>query len=288
MFLRSRLFDVAAEGSEGTAGKPSIVTVNSAVTEAIKTEEAKTETPKTETKPAEEKKEPEKKEEKPAEDGLSEAEKTQAEQLFKALKNPETQGSVIEFLAKQAGYQKIETKQEAKEVKDEVLETLKESLGEQFDFLADKLAPAINKIVDKKLTENTKDIREKLNEGEEDKLRSAADIKQRELAKEYFDSDAIPDDILEDMEKMMDKISPTKDMTVQQYVETVFYAVAGKRKLTPTTKTSKERTEKNKNDAASHLASSGAKQADAIPVGSKKMNLNEAVKAAMEAVKLEE
>jgi hypothetical protein len=237
-------------------------------------------------------KEPEKKEsdkkaetkEEPKKDELSALEQEQATQLFRALKNPETAPRVIEIMAKEAGFEKITTKKEAAEVKDDVLDALKESLGTDFDFLADKLAPAIKKIVDSKLAENTRDIRDRLSQEDENKLANAADKKQTTIAREYFDAEVLPDNILDEMSKMMDKVNPSKDMSVEEYVENIFYAVAGKLHLTPTTKSSTEKANKNRSDAPSRLASSGTKQPVGVAVGSKKMGLDEAVRSAVESM----
>lgn len=260
--------------------EPKVTSIASAVTDAVKAEvkeeikEEVKETPKEE-----------KKEEKKSSIELSEDQRVQAAQLFTALNDPEKAPVVIKFLAEQAGYTKVETKQEAKEIKDEVVEILKQHLGEDFDFLAPKLAPAIKQIVDTQLKENTKDIRETLDKAEETKLQTAADNKQKELAKEYFDTEILPDDILDEMSKMMDKISPTPGMDSGEYIEHIFYAVAGRRKLTPATKTGKAKTEANSKDAVSRLASSGAKQPVGVAVSSNKMSLDESVKAAIAAVK---
>lgn len=237
--------------------------------------------------PKEPVKEPDKKvetKEEPKKDELSALEQEQATQLFRALKNPETAPRVIEIMAKEAGFEKITTKKEAAEVKDDVLDALKESLGTDFDFLADKLAPAIKKIVDSKLAENTKDIRERLSQEDENKLANIADKKQTTIAREYFDAEVLPDNILDEMSKMMDKVNPSKDMSVEEYVENIFYAVAGKLHLTPTTKSSTEKANKNRSDAPSRLASSGTKQPVAMAISSKKMGLDEAVRSAVESM----
>jgi hypothetical protein len=226
------------------------------------------------------------KEEKVEVDEMSAEDQIQAKQLFQALKDPEKAAIVIKFLAEQNGYNKIETKQEVKEAKDEVVESLKKSLGPDFDFLADKLAPAIKEILDAKLKESNQDIRATFEQAEETRLKGQADTAMSKIAQEFFQADAIPDDILSDMNKMMDRINPTKDMSVPEYIEEVFYSVVGRKGLTKNTKTKEDTIKKNRDDVPSRLTSRGTKEPE-TPESSKKMSLNEAIDAAAELLNKE-
>lgn len=207
----------------------------------------------------------------------------QGRQLMMALKDPEKAGIVIKFLAEQAGYSKVETKVEAREVKDELLETLKESLGSEFDFLSEKLAPAISKIVDAQLAKNTKDIREDIENRRLQETQNQADTALKTLSKDFFGKDEIPDDVATTISSLMDKYPPNAKMTVQDYVKDMFGMAVASKGLTKVTSTS-DRVDRNRNDAASRLAASeGVREPSGTVVNSNKpMTLDAAVKAAIE------
>lgn len=222
--------------------------------------------------------------------GLSEQEQEQARQLFAALKDPDKAPAVLDYIASQNGYTKklaeAETPKEIKEVKRDLTSLLTEALdsnGAGLGALAKLIAPVIDKFVDEKLKENTDDIRKTLAKDEESKLTTAAAAKEKALAQDFFKKDEMPKEVLTDMNKMMDRISPSKDMSVEDYIETIFYAVAGKRGLTKGTVATQEKINKNRNDAPSRLAS-GTSHAPIEGVnGSKNMSLQQSIEAAMEA-----
>lgn len=222
--------------------------------------------------------------------GLSEQEQEQARQLFAALKDPDKAPAVIEYIASQNGYARkiaeAETKKEITEVKKDLTSLLTEALdsdGAGLGALAKLIAPVIDKFVDEKLKENTDDIRKTLAKEEEGKLTTAAAVKQKALAQDFFKKDEIPDEVLNDMNKMMDRVSPSKDMSVEEYIETIFYAVAGKRGLTKGTVINQQKIEKNRNDAPSRLASGSSHSPVQGENGTKKMSLQQSIEAAMEA-----
>ena len=86
----------------------------------------------------------------PEADDMTEAEKVEAKNLYKLLKNPETSNLVLETLARKAGIisdtRPSTTTTEKVESMQEILRT---ALGQEFGFLADKLAPALEKIIGK-------------------------------------------------------------------------------------------------------------------------------------------
>lgn len=189
--------------------------------------------------------------------GLSEDEQTQARQLFAALKDPDKAPIILEAIAKQGGYAKIETKKEAVEAKKDLKARLTEHLGEDLSVLAERLAPAIDSYIEEKLKESQTDIRATLAKREEEKLAEVALTSQKRLAQDFFKKDEIPEDILSDMNKMMDRITPTKDMSVGDYIESIFYSVVGKRGLTKGGIATEDRIKKNRTDAPVRLASAG-------------------------------
>ncbi len=230
----------------------------------------------------------EKKEEKKEDYGLTALEEEQARQLFAALKDDSKAPVVLEHFAKMAGYTKKEletaTKKEAEEIKDDIQSVLRESLGPELEALADRLAPALDKLIDKKLKDNTKDIRDSLAANEAKKLEDVALFTKKQLAQDYFKNDDIPEDIMSDMSKMMDKIDPRAGTSVGEYIETIFHAVISKRGITKATAGTKEKIEKNRNDAPSRLASEGRGSPTEGVAPAKKMSLDAAIQAAAETV----
>lgn len=212
----------------------------------------------------------------------------QAKLLYKALKDPTQAPIVIKFMAEQAGYSKVETKAEVKEAKGEIVDILKETLGSEFDFLAEKLAPGIERILTQKLQESQEDIRARLEEQERDKLSDQSAKTLTKLSREFFDADDVPTDFANKMSTMMDKIPPTEGMSVSDYMESIFYQVVGREGVTrkgKSTAATQEKTNKNRNDAPSRLASAGSSPSATASGNPKKMSIDEAVKLAVEQAK---
>ncbi len=176
------------------------------------------------------------------------------------------------------------TKKEAEEIKDDIQSVLRESLGPELEALADRLAPALDKLIDKKLKDNTKDIRDSLAANEAKKLEDVALFTQKQLAQDYFKKDEIPEDIVSDMNKMMDKIDPKAGTSVGEYIETIFHAVISKRGITKTSAATEDKIKKNRNDAPSRLASEGRGSPTEGESPAKKMSLEAAISAAVEHV----
>lgn len=273
--------DTATEVTEKTTAPATLTeSITAATTEHTPaTEETKAET-----------KQEEKTEEKQevVADGLTEVEQEQARQLFLALKNPEQAATVVAFLAQQAGYTKVETKQEAAEVKDDIVSVLKEKLGPDLDYLAEKLGPAIDKLVDDKLKANTADLRQKFEETEKEKLSGQVDVVMKELAKSQFSKDELPEDIVSEMNRLMDKIDPKADMTPKEYIEFLYYSVAGRKGIRAVDTAKDDKIKKNRTDASSRLASEGAKQPISGNDAAKFTTLHQAIAAAVEEVAAQE
>ncbi len=232
---------------------------------------------------------PEKKEEvaKPSEE--DEELTKQGRELLLALKDPKRAGAVIQFLAEQAGYTKAppETKAEVKEAKDEILDILKGELGDEFTFFSTKLGPALDKILDKKLTDIRAEVRQQAEAQQADKLRVESEKVTTKIGESFFGKgEVIPDNVIDEMSKFMEKVPPTKDTTLQEYVETAFYASVGKLGITKDSVKKQQKTERNRNDAPSRLASERGPSPDAIRQDtSKSMSRQEAIAAAVASLK---
>jgi hypothetical protein len=215
----------------------------------------------------------------------------QAKELFKALNDPVQAPLFIDFLARQAGYTKGEiakaaaTKAETATLAEDTISILKESLGEEFGFLADKFAPAIEKILAKKVEESQKDIREEFTRQETTRLQNESATVMSKLADGFFGKgEELPDTVTSEMSKYMDRMQPSKGTSLKEYVEDAFNAAIGKLGLQKTDKDKQNRTNKNRTDAASRLASERVPAEENIQLDSKPMSRQQAIKAAVEAV----
>lgn len=259
------------------------------LTQAI--EKAETEVSEAEPQVLKEDKKEEK--EKDESDGLSDLEQKQAREIFKALKDPERAPALIEFIAKQAGYDKVETKREAQEAKDSILETLKESLGPEFEFLTSRLSPAITKILDEKLAEHTRDIRQSIYQEKEEKIRVETTAGFTELAQSYFGKDVMPNNLMSKMGELMEIYPPSHNVTVKDYLKDIMFSAAARINLDLKTirnqKNNSSIVERNRTDAVSRLASErGVTNSQVVGAShNQKMSLTDSIKKAMEEVEIE-
>ena len=243
----------------------------------------------------EEKKEEKKSEEKKVEE-FSEEQLNFAKTLFKALNNPDPaiQRQTIKVLASAAGLdlKEIETKKEEKKAEETLLELLKAGLGE-YDFLADKLAPVLDKVLKKTIDENTKDIREALKEEKLSKFRSEVSSGIDAAFAEYENA-AENKDLKDEVVKLMDQFKPNKDISHKDYFRSLIVLAASNKNIALTKigenkniKDKEARIEKNRNDAASRLASErGAEVKQGVRVP-RKMSINDAIVEAMEELSKE-
>ena len=216
----------------------------------------------------------------------------QGKQLLLALQDPAKAPIVIKFLAEQAGYSKLpvpETKKEAKEIKNDILDELKEGLGEEFSIIAERLAPAIEKILAKKLEESQADIRADLQAQESEKLRDQSARAIEKLTTGFFgEGEDLPDNVNQEMGKYMDRTPPTSDMSPKDYLDDAFHYAIGKLGIAKPDKDKEAKISKNRTDAASRLSSERAPAERGIKQdNSKPMSRQDAIRAAVEAASKE-
>ena len=225
------------------------------------------------------------------ESDLSELEVSQARELFKALKDPAKAPGIIEYIAKQAGFERrieqVKTEKQADAVKDDLLETLKSELGDEFDFLTPRLGKALDKILTKKLEEHGKDVRESIDRIEKEKVAVQVSSTYSELAKHHFGTDEIPQDIQTEMSSLMDKYKPGVNMSVKEYLTDMLNGAAARLgvdlKNAKSTQANKDRINKNRTDAPSRLASDRGAITETRVVGmpsNKTLDLAESIKQA--------
>jgi hypothetical protein len=210
----------------------------------------------------------------------------QAAQIFRTLKDPERAPALIDYIAKQAGYDKIETKQEVAQAKDAVLEILEGELGSEFSFLTPKLSNAISKILEHKLIEHTQDIRETIQQDRESKIRVETTASFTDLSKQYFGKDTMPPEILAEMAKAMEVYPPAQNMSVKDYLKDMLHTASSRLnydlKNSSRHASSKNIIDRNRNDAVSRLASDrGASDGNVVgATQNRKMSLEEAIQKA--------
>lgn len=232
--------------------------------------------------------------------GLNKQQQLEARQLLAGLRDPEKAPKILDFLATNAGYTKaeikeLETTKEIKEAKKGIVDSLKEALGPELSYLAEKMGPVIQSFLDEKVETSTKGIKESLASQQTEKYAQEADQAQVALGKKYFgENGTIPDSVASEMNAIIDEFPPTGKKTMAAYLEDVLILAAG-RKQVPLGKSADDKLKKDvkvarlRNDASVRLASDG--QTVSPKVGEtaihpkRQMTIDEAVKAANEAVK---
>ena len=265
--------------------------IAAAVAAVEKTEEKKEETKET----VEEKKDDSKtetQEEKTARETADAELVAQGKELIQALKDPVRAPIVIEFLAKQAGYTKAEvkvagtTEVKAEELHEDIISFLKESLGPEFEFLADKIGKGLEKYLDKTIEKSQTDIRAEFQRQEQEKLQNQSASVLTKLTEGFFGTGAeLPDNVTNEMSKYMDRVQPSADTSVKDYIEDAFNASVMKLGLSKTDKAKQERTNKNRTDASSRLASDRVPAEEVLKQdNSKPLNRRDAIAAAVAAL----
>jgi len=212
------------------------------------------------------------KEEEKKETPSSDSETEMALALFRTLKDPAKSADVIRLMAREAGI--IESPKQAEVVAKTIEEVVKEGLGEEYEFLAEKLGPAIKSAVELA----TKDIREQTEraaqEQEAIKIRTAID----NVMGKYAEAEKLEADVL----KLMDEILPSPDQAPGVYFERLLKIAAAEKGVTLKLKTASERISSNRDNAAVRLAAEGGKSDTAVTKTATTMDLNQAIKTAME------
>jgi hypothetical protein len=218
--------------------------------------------------------------------GLTKQQQIEARQLLAALRDPSKAPTVIEFLAKQGGFEKPETKKEAVQIKKGMVEELKEALGPELEYLADKMGPVFQKYLNDQVVEAQKDIRQRLDQSEVYRNEVLADQAQESLGQEYF-SGEIPEKLLVRMNNLMDEIHPKVGQPMKAYLERLLVVGAAEEGIQLTKKTLDQvkKIAKNRTDAPARLASAGTtspKEGERAAHPNRQMSLLESVQSAIE------
>ena len=253
------------------------MSLDTAILDATKTEQNKIDGVQPPPLPKENKEEP-----KIDDDGLTQEQRANAINFYKGLQDPEKAPHLIEFVAKSAGYSKIETKAELKEAKRDIKGILKEKLGDEFEPLYERLGPALEEILTEKLEEATKGIREDIQSEKKEKLESEYLGIMNGIVKDYNYGDDLPSDITKEMQSIMEEFDPKPGMSMDKYLKSIHNLALIN--LGKSTNKPNARTERNRLDAPSRLASErGGSPGEGVAIP-KKMGLDAAVKAAVDEV----
>lgn len=257
-------------------------------------EESKLKTPLV-TAPAPKPKEAAKKEEpketkKEDSDDLTAEELTAFKNLKSLLNDKETAPETIRLLAKKAGVNldAVETKKEQVAAKKTILETLKENLPEEMQYLADILAPGLAKVIKSEVEDEVKDLKEYKTRTEVKEIENEISLAVTGEFKKFSNSNEIEQEVF----NLMSEVPKDPKISHAKYFQRLITLAAAEKGLVliktdgeakPKVEINNERVNKNRTDAASRLASErGSEVKTGTEVTSKKMNLNDAVKDAVE------
>jgi hypothetical protein len=204
--------------------------------------------------------------------------------LYDALLDPEKRKGVVEYLAKEVGLDPGRP-QDVRQVQRSTVEFLKEKLGPVYSDMADALGPAFDELIAAKVKEQTKPL--------EDEIRASAQQAAQQQANSAMDSfykrNNIPESSRAGLEaklmKKMQQMPAAGDVTIEQYLDDIYYLV---NRSATETKVVKETVEKINRNAKGAQRTPGTEiNEDNIKKGSRIPTLKEAVEAAFRGERLE-
>src|SRR5262249_21210631 len=115
--------------------------------------------------------------------------------------------------------------------KDDLTALLEEELGAELKFLAPKLGKALDKYLEKLRTDDSSQevasLRERLDNSERVSIEREIDQTHTALAKEFFNTDQMPDKVVKAIEKKLEEFPPEdKNMAPATYYRKIFNRVA--------------------------------------------------------------
>jgi hypothetical protein len=211
--------------------------------------------------------------------------------ILQGLKDPQKAPMIIDFLARNAGYTKIENKQEVKEAAADINSILEKNLGEEFKFLAPKLGPAIKEALELMVSKgnfnaDTENLRARIEKQELKEIQNETVKTHQSIAQEWFGSDDIPNNVIQEMSKTMDEFPPTDpNMSPERYYRKIFSLVAGEMGLTKRGRATVDKISKNREDrGARDLSSQNRGVTPNLSGNPRKLSLKDAVSLAVEQV----
>jgi hypothetical protein len=205
--------------------------------------------------------------------------------LVQALRDPEKSRMVIDYLARSAGYtpSSVETKTDVKDAKKDITSIFQKHLGDEFGFFAPKLGPAIQEILEGYRTADSdlQDVKARLDRAELGEIQRETAKEHKSIAQEYFGKDDMPDNVVAEMSKAMDRFPPSNpNISPSEYYRDIFTYVAGKLSLSKPQQTTRARQQ----NVPERLESSSKGVVPSITASPRKMSLHDAVRSATEQV----
>lgn len=192
--------------------------------------------------------------------------------LFNALNDPQHASNVLEFLARQAGYElKAPQPAQTQQVKEPgIADLIAESLGEEYQFLAPKLGPAIEAALNRAINPLRQEI-------QQTKLSSEVDRAISDLSTENKDFKQLEPEIA----KLMKTMQPAPGVSYKDYLSNLTHIARAKtgNRVPQTTATAVvQRIAQNAKEA---LPSPSAATENRIIRGPARPTLDEAIAAAL-------
>jgi hypothetical protein len=210
-------------------------------------------------------------------DGLTEAEVKEAQNLYKLLKDPGTQKSVLRVLAEKAGVfqEPPTTQQEVQETKRDLMKILEEKLGPDLKWLAPKLGGALEEILEQEREESGKSLQLVERRDMENEVVRVSEKLNRETKGEYGK--------LENrMNQLADKILPAPGVSVEEYCRHLYAIASGEKGRNVEKNRLADKINRNANNASERLrsTSSSSSTTTSTSESGKKLTVREAVQQA--------
>jgi len=205
-------------------------------------------------------------------DGLSEAEVKESKNLYKLLKDPSTQKSVLRVLAEKAGVfvDPPSTKVEVKEAKKDFKKILEEKLGPDLKWLVPKLGDALEEMFDQEREENQSKLSSIEEKDTANEVLRVSEKLNRETKGEYKKLEAR-------MNQLADEILPAPGQSVEKYCRNL-YAIASSERRGNTEKNKlADKINRNANNASERLRSTSGQSSSSDTAPKKGISIKEAV-----------
>ncbi len=213
-------------------------------------------------------------------DDLSEVEITEARNLYKALKNPETRSLVLTDLAKSAGITQDSTKREVAAAKKGIQDILDEVLGPQYKFLTPSLGKALETILEGEREErNTQNQRV-----EAQVVQQQVDRALEKLSRETKGESR---KLEGRMVQLMNQFQASPDTDIYTYLQGIYSIASNGRANKVAIAKVTDKINRNSKDAFARLPSARGTQDNSGKLPAKKMNLNQSIKWAMDQINKE-
>lgn len=207
------------------------------------------------------------------EETLSPQEIKESKQLYKLLKDKQTQKSTLTLLAQRAGLLQAETKAEVKEAKKDLKALVKEKLGPEYEFLATKLGDVMEAVLAEERITSAAQLNTIQQKETERETSSALDRLARETkgeSKKFEDR----------MIQLMDRIKPSDNLSVYEYLKDLYTLASSGKNAASTKAQIADKIRRNAGNAAERLGSTRTGKGG-TPAGPEKKGAKAAVEFAM-------